>query len=207
MRHTINNKEEIERFLEEFSGQEIKDLFFGSVIGKSKNLENKILLFQSEKGKILLHFNHVMDRFENRTDLKSIFLLYGNTLENDIRLRAFAEQETMIKDLEEFFKEEDNQCFSDYVISEIYNHLDKIDEKHKEKLFALSPEELYCYLEKNEMDIGYIRKIFVDDKKVYASLLIHKLLNDETIFLSSAKCEELYDRVIRGFLKRCGVKF
>ena len=205
MTHTINN-EEAENFFEEFNGPKIKTMFFGDILVRSKDLKNKILLFQSEKGKYLIHFNHAPNRFENRKDLKSIFLLYGNRLEGDVSIRGFIENGYILNDLEEFLKEEEGQEFSDYVMSEIQSHISRMDRNYEEKLLALDSEELYDYLENNETDIDYIRKIFEGDKKVYASVLVNKMLNDEKIFLSNTRNEELYDRVIRGFLKRSGVK-
>ena len=206
MTHTINNEKEAENFFEEFNGPKIKTMFFGDILVRSKDLKNKILLFQSEKRKYLIHFNHAPNRFENRKDLKSIFLLYGNRLEGDISIRGFIENGYILNDLEEFLKEEEGQEFSNYVMSEIQSHISRMDRNYEEKLLALGSEELYDYLENNETDINYIRKIFEGDQKVYASVLVNKMINDEKMFLSNTRNEELYDRVIRGFLKRSGIK-
>ncbi len=206
MTHTINNEKEAENFFEEFNGPKIKTMFFGDILVRSKDLKNKILLFQSEKRKYLIHFNHAPNRFENRKDLKSIFLLYGNRLEGDVSIRGFIENGYILNDLEEFLKEEEGQEFSNYVMSEIQSHISRMDRNYEEKLLALGSEELYDYLENNETDINYIRKIFEGDQKVYASVLVNKMINDEKMFLSNTRNEELYDRVIRGFLKRSGIK-
>ena len=206
MTHTINNEKEAENFFEEFNGPKIKTMFFGDILVRSKDLKNKILLFQSEKRKYLIHFNHAPNRFENRKDLKSIFLLYGNRLEGDISIRGFIENGYILNDLEKFLKEEEGQEFSNYVMSEIQSHISRMDRNYEEKLLALGSEELYDYLENNETDINYIRKIFEGDQKVYASVLVNKMINDEKMFLSNTRNEELYDRVIRGFLKRSGIK-
>ena len=206
MTHTINNEKEAENFFEEFNGPKIKTMFFGDILVRSKDLKNKILLFQSEKRKYLIHFNHAPNRFENRKDLKSIFLLYGNRLEGDVSIMGFIENGYILNDLEEFLKEEEGQEFSNYVMSEIQSHISRMDRNYEEKLLALGSEELYDYLENNETDINYIRKIFEGDQKVYASVLVNKMINDEKMFLSNTRNEELYDRVIRGFLKRSGIK-
>lgn len=206
MLHTINNEKEAEHFFEEFNRPKLKNMFFGDILVRSRDLKNKVLLFQSEKGKYLIHFNHAPNKFENRADLNSIFLIYGNRLEGDINITGFTENGYMLDDLNKFFKKEEDQDFSDYVMSEVQSHISRMDKNYEEKLLNLSSKELYDYLENNETDVNCIRTIFKGDKKVYASVLVNKMLHDEKIFLSNAKSEELYDRVIRGFLKRNGVK-
>lgn len=137
MIHTIKNAEEIRSFLKDFEKDEIVKILLDSVLFKSKDLTSKILLFQNDKEKILIHFNNVVHTFEKRQDLNCVFFMYFNSVTGDFDLKRFMNGGDSIKETTDFLKEKFNKSFSDYVSCEIYCHLNNLDKNYKEKNYFL----------------------------------------------------------------------
>lgn len=197
----INKKEEMGIFLQEFKGDEVLDAFLRTLENKSLDLMSKVLLFEKGNKKVLIHFNAASERFERREDLNAIFLIFGDSHTGHLNFKSFIEKDSLLDDTVKFMEEKTDKAFSDYISCEIYTHLNALN-----KILNYNEEELCDYIEHNKIDIGYIKNLFKNNKKVNSSLLINSILNNENNIALNTNDEAVYDKNIKEFLKLCGIQ-
>lgn len=209
----INKKEEMGLFLQEFKGDEVLDAFLRTLENKSLDLMSKVLLFEKGNKKVLIHFNAAGERLERREDLNAIFLIFGDSNTGRLNFKSFIEKDNFLKNAVKFIKEKTDRAFSDYVSCELHTHLCTLDKSYKNKLLEYenkllesNEEDLYNYIENNEIDINYIKNLFKDNKKVNSSILVNKILNDKNNIILNTNDEVIYDENLGKFFKMCGIK-
>lgn len=206
MIHNIQSRGEISSLFESFEKEDVLDATLNTIKNNSIDVMSKVLLFEKKNKKVLIHFNNVEQRFETRKDLHAVFLILGDNDTGHLEFKGFFEKESLLKDLFKFIKEKTNRAFSDYIGCEIHTHLNALDESYKNKLLEYNSEELFDYLEKNTIEIDYIKKLFKNNKKVNSSILVNKILNDKNNIVLNTNDEVIYDKNVKEFLTMCGIK-